>query len=103
MYRVGVVGYLPVSAFSECLVHLHGVSSLWSCHGYSDRVDRLLHLLVVAKSVPVLTRATEILLAAPTICHLVLELIDLHLVRLCIANVVFTMTDNDYKRVINYG
>ena len=79
-------------------MHLHSIASpLRPIHGYCNRVHRLLNLLVIAQGVPVLSRASESVLAA--ISHLVLELIDLHLVRLRVANVVFTMTHNDYMRM----
>lgn len=55
----GICCYLAIATLAEGLMHLPGVATIASRHGDSTRVHRLLHLGIIAISIPVLASAPE--------------------------------------------
>ena len=84
---VCVVADLAIASFAEGLMHLGWVSLVPSCgHHLRTRVHRLLDSSAITERIPIITRAAERVLSYSSTCHLVLKLIDLHLVIGCVVS-----------------
>ena len=101
---VCVVGDLAVASFAEGLVHLRWVSLVASCGDHlCAGVHRLLDSGPIAQRVPVVTRATKSVLPGNPARHLVLELVDLHVVASClVSHVVLRMPDHNCAQKARY-
>ena len=84
---VCVVGDLAIASFAEGLVHLGWVSLLSGCgHHLSTGVHRLFDSSLITQRIPIISRPPERVLSCSSTRHLVLELIDLHLVIGCVVS-----------------
>ena len=87
------VGDLPIAALPKRLMHI-GLVVSGAGHSDCDGVHRLLHLLG-SEGVPVFSSTAEGV-AAIGVLHLILELVDLHLVAVgVVAGVVLAVADHD--------
>ena len=101
---VCVVGNLAIASFAEGLVHLGWVSLVSSCGDHlCTGVHRLLDSGPITQRIPIISRAPERVLSGSSTCHLVLELIDLHLVASCLVpHVVFRMPNHNCAQKARY-
>ena len=101
---VCVVGDLAIASFAEGLMHLGWVSLVPSCgHHLCTRVHRLLDSSAITERIPIITRAAERVLSYSSTCHLVLKLIDLHLVSSCVvSHRVFRMPNHNCAQKTRY-
>jgi hypothetical protein len=97
----GTVWNLSVSTFPKCLVHMRhvGVASTLTGDRDNDRFYRILEMHVVGQCVPVFTCASKCL-RADVLGNLILELVNLHLVR-CASHswYVFTVAHHNWKKI----